>query len=366
MKLQDFSNQDKTNTTSPEPFPKRKGSVSDAFAFMKRNQVAVLTAIIGFLLLIVVILGALLWLRPMSSKHTTEQLQKEILEYSESEKEDHSTSDTDTKKQEPDRPIIVSPKTSDDVDAPSDKTDIDTALVDFSEEELKRNLPEENDPSYDKAYILAELYPFYESGQEAAIYDLVKLRRYRKLSYTLKGTNEYYYMGDTGTDGLPNGKGLAIYADNTYYFGSFQGGKRNGNGIWQRFYLYGTEADSQHGKYTSHSYIGMFQDGIPNGDGQEHFDTDISAFEAGEEKYQNIIGHFTNGLYDGEMYLNTIDYTGNVREWNGKSHLGSMQLFEDMSSKGECAVWSDLQEPDHYIYILERENHSLGFREFIK
>ena len=68
------------------------------------------------------------------------------------------------------------------------------------------------DDSYEKSYIMKEMSDWWDASQVSAMYDLSALRRYRKLSYSLKGTNQYYYYGDTDSEGKPHGKGCAMYS----------------------------------------------------------------------------------------------------------------------------------------------------------
>lgn len=222
------------------------------------------------------------------------------------------------------------------------------------------------DVSYSKEYILNEAYPYFEDNNHAAIWDLAHLKRYVKLSSELKGTNQFYYKGDINSAGRPDGKGLAIYEDNSYYYGEWSDGVRNGDGRWFRFYIGEVSKRNALGKYTSHSYAGEWSDDLPNGQGAEHFDVDVTKIKGNEEVIQNVVGGFSNGLYDGDMFANTVDYTGSMDEWNGVAVNGVFDLWKDMSSIGECSVWRNKDNEERYLDIDKSENKNQGIRELLQ
>lgn len=140
---------------------------------------------------------------------------------------------------------------------------------------------------------------------------------------------------------------------------------RSGDGRWWRFYIDDIGAKTTKKKFQSHSYSGAWSNDLPNGQGSEHYDVDISQLSSKDRVIQNVVGNFTNGLYDGEMYANTIDYTGNVEEWGGTAHQGVLDLWRDMSSIGECSVWQNKQDNDLYLDIDKSENKNQGMRELL-
>lgn len=228
------------------------------------------------------------------------------------------------------------------------------------------DVEDESDVSYSKEFILSEAYPYFEANNQDAIWDLAHLKRYVKLSADLKATNQYYYMGDVDSNGKPSGKGLAIYEDNSYYYGSWTDGVRNGTGTWFRFYINEKSKRNAMGKYTSHSYAGEWADDLPSGQGAEHYDVNISKLEPGESIIQNVVGGFKSGLYDGELYGYTVDYTGTVGEWDGVASKGVFNLWRDMSSIGECSVWRSKEDHTQYMDIDQSKNQNQGVQELIK
>ena len=224
----------------------------------------------------------------------------------------------------------------------------------------------ENDIAYSKEFILNEALPYFADNNQDAIWDLAHLKRYVKLSEQLKNTDQYYYKGDVNSDGRPDGQGLAIYENNSYYYGDWVNGVRSGTGTWYRFYIGKTNKTNAMGKYIAHSYAGLWENDLPNGQGAEHYDVDISKLKAHERILQNVVGNFSDGLYDGELYMNTVDYTGNVEEWSGVTQKGVFTLWRDMSAIGECAVWRKNDDHSLYIDIDKSENKNQGLKELLK
>lgn len=252
--------------------------------------------------------------------------------------------------EEPEEP----PVSDDFVSADGDKTAV---VVDIEDE---------NDVAYTKEFILNEALPYFADNNQDAIWDLAHLKRYVKLSAQLEGTGQYYYMGDVNANGRPEGKGLAIYEKNSYYYGGWSDGSRSGEGMWFKFYIGQRDQENAMGKYMAHSYSGSWANDLPNGQGAEHYDVDISKLKVRERILQNVVGNFTDGLYDGELYANTVDYTGNVEEWSGVTTRGVFTLWRDMSAIGECSVWRKNDDPNLCMDIDKSENKNQGIRELLK
>ena len=222
------------------------------------------------------------------------------------------------------------------------------------------------DDSYEKSYIMKEMSDWWDASQVSAMYDLSVLRRYRKLSYSLKGTNQYYYYGDTDSEGKPHGKGCAMYADDTYYFGDFVHGRREGTGYWLRFYYDTKMEGARNGIYTMHSYAGGWKNDLPDGDGQEHFDVDITKISEDDVVIQNVIGHFGAGLYDGEMFANTVNQSGEVSEWDAKAEKGVFAVQGLMPPSGDYPVWKNRADEERILRIGKDENKNCGIKELLK
>ena len=244
--------------------------------------------------------------------------------------------------------------------------ELELVAADSDKTAIVVDVEDENDVSYTKEYILNEALPYFADNNQDAIWDLAHLKRYVKLSSELKGTNQYYYSGDVNSSGNPDGKGLAIYEDNSYYYGDWSDGVRSGQGTWFRFYISEKSKRNAMGKYMSHSYAGEWANDLPNGQGAEHYDVDITRLKGGERITQNVVGPFENGLYDGELYGYTVNYIGTVEEWDAVASNGVFSLWRDMSAIGECSVWRNKDDHNLCLDIDKSENKNQGIRELLK
>lgn len=245
-------------------------------------------------------------------------------------------------------------------------SDVSPVSADGDKAAIVVDVEDESDVSYSKEFILNEALPYFADNNQDAIWDLAHLKRYVKLSEQLENTNRYYYQGDVNSDGKPHGQGLAIYENNSYYYGDWSDGVRSGNGTWYRFYIGKKNKSNAMGKYIAHSYAGAWADDLPEGAGAEHFEVDIPKLQVRERILQNVVGNFAAGLYDGELYANTVDYTGNVEEWSGVAQKGVFSLWRDMSAIGECSVWRKNDDHSLCMDIDKSENKNQGIRELLK
>lgn len=347
----------------------KDGKVNDVANFLQKPYMtAVLLGIIVILLICIIVLLVLLPARRQNTKTDTKaDLNQNITEYAQEQKQQDIMS-TDASSD-----AIVTKPSGEEKDKDSAETEKEEKNAE-EEQEAKDDdrtaivvdIEDENDVSYTKEYILKEALPYFESNDQNAIWDLAHLKRYVKLSKELENTNSFYYQGDVDSEGKPDGKGLAIYAQNSYYYGEWSHGVRSGEGTWFRFYIQQKNKTNAMGKYTAHSYSGGWADNLPNGQGAEHYEVDISKLPAHDRILQNVVGNFTDGLYDGELYANTVDYTGNVEEWRGVADKGVFTLWRDMSAIGECSVWQKQDDSSVCMDIDKSENKNQGIRELLK
>lgn len=217
---------------------------------------------------------------------------------------------------------------------------------------------------------LAELAGYWEAYHLEAVADLIRLERIRTYTIDLAGTNKYYYYGDVDANNVPHGKGLAVYADNTYYYGDWNKGEREGDGYWLRIYLDKPGEEGLYTGITEHQYNGQFKDDLPNGKGQEHYTIEDMSAITYDLTMLNAIGGFRNGYYDGEMYFMTGDTHGNKYDWYANANTGSFQYCvpDKVSTTNKKPVWEKGEDNDHstdesddgYYWMSDSENNGYG------
>lgn len=340
-------------------------------------QKPVMTRILlGIMAILLICILVLLLMMFTQNRKKPQDLQQNITDYAKQQQSleqtsEEQTSGEQTSEEEPrkekaleqGKPLENQLELTEDAVAELEETIVS---VDDEKTAIVVDIEDESDESYTKEFILKEAYPYFEANNQDAIWDLAHLKRYVKLSKGLEGTGDFYYQGDVDSEGKPNGTGLAIYESNSYYFGQWKHGVRSGKGTWFRYYINQKNKANLMGIYVSHSYSGLWADNLPNGEGAEHYDVDISNLKSINRVIQNVVGNFKNGLYDGDMYANTVDHIGNVEEWDGVAKEGVFTLWRDMSAIGECAVWRYRDDHSICLDIDKSENKNQGIRELLK
>lgn len=357
------------NLTEPDQDNKQEDRDRETGEFWQKTTITkILLAVIAVLLIIILILLTIVAGRRNRGMEADSDLQQSITDYADQQLEADEQTLTE---QEPPAPV-EEPETQEEEPEEEDgdkeeEEPAEPAPADEDKTAVVIDIEDENDEAYTKEFILKEAYPYFADNNQDAIWDLAHLKRYVKLSKGLEETGEYYYQGDVDGDGKPHGTGLAIYEKNSYYFGQWNHGERSGTGTWYRYYISQRNKENAMGVYMSHSYAGEWKDNLPNGQGAEHYDVDISKLEPTRKiMIQNVVGNFTDGLYDGEMYANTTDYIGNVQEWDGIAKNGVFTLWRDMSAIGECSVWRNKDDHSLCLDIDKSENKNQGIRELLK
>ena len=187
---------------------------------------------------------------------------------------------------------------------------------------------------------MEEIYHYWMDYKLDAVDDLIHLPRVRTITNELKGSNDFYYYGQTDGKGKPSGSGLAVYADNTYYCGDWKDGKRHGKGMWWKIFPDKTGTINGVPGVTAHSYNGTWANDYPNGEGQEHFDFDYSLVK-GEYVITNVIGNFKDGYYDGSTKKNYF-MIGDEKIYSGVLLRTSVHLSFDSDMVDATIVFSAL------------------------
>lgn len=213
--------------------------------------------------------------------------------------------------------------------------------------------------------MLLEMAAYWEQDNMAAVEDLAMLAWYMKMSASIADEDTFYYYGERNDQGQPQGKGIACYADNAYYYGEWEGGRRSGQGEWVRYYVYYDDDTTSDRAYRLHMYMGEWADDMPNGEGQEHYELDMAKASKKERYIQNVIGTFRNGLYSGEMYLTTLNWDGNQEEWNGVADSGIWSPYGAATNAKEVPVCRDVDDDNNYMWISVRDNKEQGIGELL-
>ena len=217
---------------------------------------------------------------------------------------------------------------------------------------------------------MAELYSYWKEYKLDSVGDLIRLERVRTITDSLKGTNSYYYFGDTNNKGLPEGTGLAIYEDNTYYFGEWKNGLREGSGMWIRIYPDQAGTVDGYSGVLEHQYSGNWKNDLPNGEGQEHFTYDTAQI-TNPATICNVMGEFKDGYYNSEMLIMLIDSDGETQDWYGTAKMGVFQYVNNnTNTAGTRAVWTrgsgmDTMDEEPFT-IKESENYEWGISSLKK
>ncbi len=206
---------------------------------------------------------------------------------------------------------------------------------------------------------LSEMMSYWKDNHQKALKDLVNLDRYKAMSYSLSGTKEFYYYGEKDANGKPHGKGIAVYADNQYYYGDWQNGLRSGIGTWMHYHIH--ETPSKTDLYLYHQYAGNWKNDLPDGEGSEHYDYNPDNMKGRNRYNNNLIGTYAKGLVHGEFYLTNINREGEVFEWYATGENGSwVYRSENRDSMGRGPVQVENKDPDNYIWLHPDENKNIG------
>jgi len=206
---------------------------------------------------------------------------------------------------------------------------------------------------------LAELYDYFVSDNKKAIEDLVHLDRYKAMSYSLNGTNDFYYFGDKNAEGKPHGKGISVYADNRYYYGDWLDGKRSGGGFFIHYHM--PECYTNKNLIITHQYTGSWKNDVPDGEGSEHFDYYTDRFKKNIGYNTNLLGNYQNGLIHGDFYITNRYSDDNIKEWDAVAEKGSWVYRSNSTDDvGRGPVFVDREDKDNYIWMHPDENQNIG------
>lgn len=219
---------------------------------------------------------------------------------------------------------------------------------------------------------LEELYQYWDAYQLDAVGEIIRLDRVRKIVEELEGKDIYYYYGSTDSLGRASGKGLAVYADYSFYFGEWKEGLRDGKGMWIQPAVYDDNNKYADLGLLEHNYNGEWKKDLPNGEGQEHFSYDYDILKEDYLAYgfaiANVLGEFKDGYYHGEMYVMTADEAGRTTDWSGICEYGEWKAIMEGSTTD--AIWQSYETDEQgnyfYHYVFPKENKGYGIHGLMK
>lgn len=326
--------------------------------FQENDKAKILVTIIPFVLIILVLLVTLVLNH--TGKSSSEQVQDSIKEYADAGKQEmepkseNKDPEVTVSEEEPtgeEEAVQTMPPSEQETPAP---TPVPTKTPQPAGKEI-----DFSKVKYDKDAQLKEMMGYWEDNNQQALSDLAYLDRFRAMSWSLKGTTDFYYYGEKGTDGKPNGTGIAVYADNQYYYGQWKDGVRSGEGTWFHYHIPASKGAGELVKF--HQYTGAFQGDLPEGEGSEHYDFNTEKMNSKQRYTSNLIGTYHAGLVNGSFYLTTIYADGNMEEWNATAVNGSWQyIYNKADPKGNKPVYVSTTDEEDCVWMNPKENTGIG------
>lgn len=322
----------------------------DSEVYEKQQEKAkILVTVIPFVLIILILAVMLATgaFKKNKAADTEEDLQESIMNDADNKFPQGTVSDTEA----PSEALEESP-------SPSEKPAASPSPTPY------REVMDSEAVNYDKVEFhteeqLKEMMRYWSENNQKALDDLAKLEHFLAMSWSLRGTEEFYYYGDTDTNGQPNGTGIAVYADNQYYYGDWLNGMRSGNGTWIHYHVH--KKPSKTDPYTYHQYTGEWKNDLPDGEGSEHYDFNTALFKENVGYNNNLIGSYKKGLIDGEFYITNLYSDGNSKEWYASAKEGAFLYQNDSKDKmGRRPVQVEDRNDENFIWMYPKDNQNIG------
>lgn len=313
------------------------------------ERAKIMVTVIPFVLIIIILVISLIvsGIKNSKLKEDNQDLQESIKEYADEQMANEYSNFEET---------IVS-VTATPVASPAATTAVATKTP--YQEIMKSGGKDYSKIAFHKEEQLKEMMTYWEDNNQKALDDLANLDHYKAMSFSLRGTKEFYYYGETDGNGKPNGTGIAAYSDNQYYYGEWQNGLRSGNGTWIHYHIH--ETPSKTDLYTYHQYTGAWKDDLPDGEGSEHYDFNMDLLKENTGYNSNLIGSYSEGMVNGEFYLTNIYSDGEMLEWYATAEHGSwIYQNENVDPNGRRPVQVEDRDPDNYIWLHPDDNHDIG------
>lgn len=328
----------------------------DEYSDMDRKKI--LVTVIPFVLIIVILAATLLVNSMKKDKSASGDLQQSIMDYADDHREEETSSRTE------ESIVIKDEKANEELYGQTEELNEQAEAESVSSPTPVKEIMEKGKVDYSKVKFnkdeqLKEMMTYWADNNQKALDDLANLDRFIAMSWTLSGTDDCYYYGDTDSTGQPSGKGIAVYADNQYYYGDWKNGVRSGKGTWIHYHIHQVKNTTD--LYVYHQYTGGWENDLPSGEGSEHYDYNTTLLKKGIGYDTNLIGSYSNGLVHGEFYLTNIYSDGDTKEWNAVAEHGSwVYQSESKDKKGNRTVYVNVNDPDNYIWMQPKDNKNIG------
>ncbi len=324
----------------------------------QKERARILVTVIPFIMMILILAVFLIWgnINNQKKSDSEQDIQESIKDYADTtlaeiRDEEDSRLQEDKPKEEKKDNLLQTEEVMDDVSPRATPTPY--------EEIMKPQGKDYSKVEFDTQEQLMEMMSYWAENHQKALTDLANLDRFKAMSYTLTGTKDFYYYGDKNAEGKPHGTGIAVYADNQYYYGEWQNGLRCGSGTWMHYHIH--EAQDTKDLYTYHQYAGNWKNDLPDGEGAEHYEYNMSNLKENTGYNNNLIGFYSKGLVHGEFYLTNIYSDGEIFEWYATGENGSwVYRSENRDAMGRGPVQVEDRNPDNYIWLHPDQNKNIG------
>lgn len=323
------------------------------------DKAKILVKIIPFALILIILAVSLIvsGVKNKKLRDDNKDLQESIKDYADHNLQTQSDVQTDSEAVSSNSAVTATPEAS---ASPAAAEEPDTQATPTPYKEIMNSDKVNYDKiSFNKEEQLKEMMTYWADNNQKALDDLTGLDRFKAMSWKLRGTRDFYYYGGTNASGQSDGEGIAVYADNQYYYGDWSNGVRSGNGTWIHYHMNHTE--NKKDLYTYHQYTGSWKNDLPDGEGSEHYDYKMELLKENTGYNTNLIGSYAAGLVHGEFYITNIYSDKNTKEWYAEAQNGSWVYQNDnKDSKGRRTVQVEDRDEDNFIWMYPKDNVNIG------
>lgn len=331
----------------------------------REEKIKILITVIPVVLIIIILAITLLVKdRDRNDKETAKDLQQSIMDYADNNQEQGRGTEEEKEESASIKPSEdpkgkSSPQPSEAAESGKVSASPAAAPTASPDQPVMSTSVDYSKVKFDKDVQLAEMMSYWEAGNQEALDDLAKLERFRAMSWQLRESKEFFYYGERNAEGKPEGMGIAVYADDQYYYGEWKNGVRSGEGSFMHYHIH--TGVNKTDLYTYHQYTGSWANDLPDGEGSEHYEYDMSLLKENVGYNTNLIGSYSKGLINGEFYITNIYSDGNMKEWYAEAKNGSWVYQSDTKDNmGRRPVQVEDRNPDNYIWMYPKDNQGIG------